>query len=105
MRSVYLSVWSVRRSVRYKWLLNGTFQTDPFKLKTGGLIDLRSIKDRNRDRTYEDVDRDVTNLGSTFSVETNRRDEDSEMYVTRTPCAVFDRCVSYFQRDSFLVFS
>lgn len=39
-----------------------------------------NVKDRNRDRTYEDVDRDVTNLGSTFSVETNRRDEDAELY-------------------------
>nr|CAB3227263.1 uncharacterized protein C9orf78 homolog [Phallusia mammillata] len=52
---------------------------DPFKVKTGGLVSLRNVKDRNRDRTYEDVDRDVTNLGSTFSVETNRRDEDSEL--------------------------
>ena len=52
---------------------------DPFKLKTGGLVHIANVKDRNRDRSYEDVDRDVTNLGSTFSVETNRRDEDAEL--------------------------
>jgi len=54
-------------------------EKDPFKLKTGGLVQMKSVKDRNRDRTYEDVDRDVTNLGSTFSQETNRRDEDAEL--------------------------
>ena len=54
-------------------------ESDPFKIKTGGLVQIANVKDRNRDRTYEDVDRDVTNLGSTFSVETNRRDEDAEL--------------------------
>ncbi|CAK8673661.1 unnamed protein product [Clavelina lepadiformis] len=54
-------------------------ENDPFKLQTGGLITMSRVKDRNRDRTYEDTDRDVTNLGSTFSVETNRRDEDAEL--------------------------
>lgn len=54
-------------------------ENDPFKLNTGGLIDMRRVKDRNRDRTYEDTDRDVTNLGTTFSAETNRRDEDAEL--------------------------
>lgn len=59
--------------------------SDPFKLTTGGLIDMKKVKDRNRDRTYEDVDRDVTNLGTTFSAETNRRDEDAELttYIER----------------------
>jgi len=52
---------------------------DPFKMKTGGLVQMKSVKDRNRDRTYEDVDRDVTNMSSTFSQETNRRDEDAEL--------------------------
>lgn len=56
-----------------------TFEKDPFKLKTGGLLNLKGVKDRNRDRSYEDVDRDVTNLGSTFSQETNRRDEDTQL--------------------------
>ncbi|XP_039248194.2 splicing factor C9orf78-like [Styela clava] len=56
-------------------------ENDPFKLGTGGLIDMRRVKDRNRDRTYEDTDRDVTNLGTTFSAETNRRDEDAELKI------------------------
>lgn len=56
-----------------------SMEKDPFKLKTGGLVQLRGVKDRNRDRTYEDVDRDVTNLGSTFSQETNRRDTDAQL--------------------------
>ncbi|XP_072015841.1 splicing factor C9orf78-like [Amphiura filiformis] len=51
---------------------------DPFKLKTGGILDLKEIKDRNRDRSDEDT-RDVSNMGSTFAAETNRRDEDAEM--------------------------
>lgn len=54
-------------------------QSDPFKVTTGGLIDMKRVKDRNRDRTYEDTDRDVTSLGTTFSSETNRRDEDAEL--------------------------
>ncbi len=52
---------------------------DPFKLKSGGLIDMNFIKDRNRDRSDEATDKDMTNLGSNFSIETNRRDEDVEM--------------------------
>eukprot|EP00794_Sanderia_malayensis_P006984 gene6984-7769_t len=52
---------------------------DPFKIKSGGLIDMNYVKDRNRDRSDEAIDKDVTNLGSNFSLETNRRDEDVEM--------------------------
>ncbi|XP_077986571.1 splicing factor C9orf78-like [Glandiceps talaboti] len=52
---------------------------DPFKLKTGGLIDMKKVKDRNRDRSEEDQDRDVVDMGSTFAAETNRRDEDADM--------------------------
>ncbi|KAJ8038698.1 Telomere length and silencing protein 1-like [Holothuria leucospilota] len=52
---------------------------DPFKLKTGGLINMKDIKDRNRDRTDEGLNRDVSNMGSTFAAETNQRDEEAEM--------------------------
>ena len=52
---------------------------DPFKLKTGGILDLSTVKDRDRDRSGEGSDKDVTSLGSNFSQETNRRDEDVEM--------------------------
>ena len=53
--------------------------SDPFKIKTGGLLDLNTVKDRDRDRSGEAADKDVTSLGSNFSQETNRRDEDLEM--------------------------
>lgn len=53
--------------------------SDPFKLRTGGLLDINTVKDRDRDRTGEGSDKDVTSLGNSFSQETNRRDEDVEM--------------------------
>ncbi|KAM8886600.1 splicing factor C9orf78 homolog [Spinachia spinachia] len=49
---------------------------DPFKLKTGGVVDMKKAKDRNRDMTEEETD---LNLGTSFSAETNRRDEDADM--------------------------
>ncbi|TNN55584.1 putative protein C9orf78 [Liparis tanakae] len=49
---------------------------DPFKLKTGGVVDMKKAKDRNRDMTEEEGD---LNLGTSFSAETNRRDEDADM--------------------------
>nr|XP_054770191.1 splicing factor C9orf78 homolog [Lytechinus pictus] len=52
---------------------------DPFNLKAGGMLNMKDIKDRNRDRSDEAYDRDVANMGSTFAVETNQRDEDAEM--------------------------
>ncbi|KAJ8339162.1 hypothetical protein SKAU_G00359480 [Synaphobranchus kaupii] len=51
-------------------------EDDPFKLKTGGVVDMKKVKDRNRDMTEEDTD---LNLGTSFSAETNRRDEDADM--------------------------
>ncbi|XP_071507968.1 splicing factor C9orf78-like [Diadema antillarum] len=75
------------RGVSATVLLTGKKQTkveelgddDPFKLRSGGMITLKDIKDRNRDRSDEAYDRDVANMGSTFAVETNQRDEDAEM--------------------------
>lgn len=49
---------------------------DPFKLKTGGVIDLKKAMERNRDVIEEETD---LNLGTSFSAETNRRDEDADM--------------------------
>ncbi|KAG5834508.1 telomere length and silencing protein 1 homolog [Anguilla anguilla] len=51
-------------------------EDDPFKMKTGGIVDMKKVKDRNRDMTEEDTD---LNLGTSFSAETNRRDEDADM--------------------------
>lgn len=48
---------------------------DPFKLKTGGMIDMRALKGKKV--TMEELD--AVNLGNTFSVETNQRDEDADM--------------------------
>ena len=54
-------------------------ESDPFKLKTGGLVEVNDlIKDRNRDREGEDKEKSI-NLGANFAAETNRRDEDTHM--------------------------
>lgn len=50
---------------------------DPFKLKTGGVVDMKKVKDRARDMTDDDTG--DLNLGTSFSAETNRRDEDADM--------------------------
>lgn len=48
---------------------------DPFKLKTGGMIDMKALKGKRI--TMDELD--AVNLGNTFSVETNQRDEDADM--------------------------
>ena len=53
-------------------------EVDPFKSKTGGMLDMDLIKDRDRDREGEEKERSIS-LGSSFAVETNRRDEDTHM--------------------------
>lgn len=49
---------------------------DPFKLKTGGFIDMKVLKGKGK---VAGDDLDAVNLGSVFSAETNRRDEDADM--------------------------
>ena len=54
-------------------------QNDPFKVSTGGMADMKAIKtgkpvNSAMDDAYE------TGIGTQFSVETNTRDEDAEMY-------------------------
>ncbi|XP_036385445.1 telomere length and silencing protein 1 homolog [Megalops cyprinoides] len=56
--------------------LEAEIEDDPFKLKTGGVVDMKKVKDRNRDMTEDETD---LNLGTSFSAETNRRDEDADM--------------------------
>ncbi|XP_063612829.1 splicing factor C9orf78 homolog [Penaeus indicus] len=47
---------------------------DPFKTKTGGMLDLNQVKNAKKsDDAYD------TGIGTSFSAETNRRDEDAEM--------------------------
>lgn len=51
-------------------------QDDPFKTKTGGMLDLNQVKNAKKsDDAYD------TGIGTSFSAETNRRDEDAEMYL------------------------
>ncbi|KAM3874016.1 splicing factor C9orf78 homolog [Diretmus argenteus] len=56
--------------------LEDEIEDDPFKMKTGGVVDMKKVKDRNRDMKEEETD---LNLGTSFSAETNRRDEDADM--------------------------
>uniref|UniRef100_F6PG42 Chromosome 9 open reading frame 78 n=1 Tax=Monodelphis domestica TaxID=13616 RepID=F6PG42_MONDO len=53
-----------------------TLVDDPFKIKAGGMVDMKKLKERNKDRINEEED---LNLGTSFSAETNRRDEDADM--------------------------
>ncbi|KTG45389.1 hypothetical protein cypCar_00018825 [Cyprinus carpio] len=55
--------------------LEAELEDDPFKLKTGGVVDMNKVKDRNQDMTADEND---LNLGTSFSAETNRRDEDAD---------------------------
>jgi len=57
--------------------LEAEIEDDPFKLKTGGIVNMKKVKDRNRDMAEDE--NDDLNLGSCFSAETNRRDEDADM--------------------------
>lgn len=52
-------------------------QSDPFNMKTGGMVNmavLKNTKHRPND-AYE------TGIGTQFNAETNKRDEDEEMYI------------------------
>ncbi|XP_053265115.1 splicing factor C9orf78 homolog [Podarcis raffonei] len=53
-----------------------TLVDDPFKIKTGGKVDMKKLKERGRARISEEED---LNLGTSFAAETNRRDEDADM--------------------------
>ncbi|CAH8484743.1 unnamed protein product [Heterobilharzia americana] len=56
--------------------LNLAISNDPFKLKTGGLVDLNSISSAKQTEEDDDVE---ARLAKTFATETNKRDEDAEM--------------------------
>ncbi|XP_038627783.1 telomere length and silencing protein 1 homolog [Tachyglossus aculeatus] len=53
-----------------------TVVEDPFKIKTGGMVDMKRLKERSKDRINKQED---LNLGTSFSAETNWRDEDADM--------------------------
>lgn len=48
-------------------------EKDPLKLKTGGFVDIKLLK-----REISQVE-DIDQIGTSFAVETNRRDEDADM--------------------------
>ncbi|CAF1603168.1 unnamed protein product [Rotaria magnacalcarata] len=48
---------------------------DPYKLKTGGLVDMNSSKSQQRGRSSKDL----STINDNFARETNTRDEDTEM--------------------------
>ena len=48
---------------------------DPYKLKTGGLVEMDSAKQQQRMRSSKDL----TTINDNFARETNTRDEDTEM--------------------------
>nr|CAX74351.1 hypothetical protein [Schistosoma japonicum] len=56
--------------------VNLAIANDPFKLKTGGLVDLNSISSTKQAEEDDDVE---AHLAKTFATETNKRDEDAEM--------------------------
>lgn len=51
--------------------------TDPFKVKTGGLINMTALKSGKVKQAVDDAY--DTGIGTQFSAETNKRDEDEEM--------------------------
>ena len=54
-------------------------KNDPFKVSTGGMADMKAIKAGKSNSSVDDAYE--TGIGTQFSVETNTRDEDAEMYV------------------------
>ena len=53
-----------------------TLVDDPFQMKTGGMVDMKKLKERGKDKISEEED---LHLGILFSAEINRRDEDANM--------------------------
>lgn len=53
-----------------------TLVDDPFQMKTGGMVDMKKLKERGKDKISDEED---LHLGTSFSAETNRRDEDADM--------------------------
>lgn len=52
------------------------FQNDPFKTKSGGMINMKNLKSGKVNQVEDAYD---VGIGTQFSAETNKRDEDEEM--------------------------
>lgn len=57
-------------------LIKIVFQKDPFKLKSGGIVNMQALNKVGKLKVDDAYD---TGIGTQFSVETNKRDEDEEM--------------------------
>lgn len=53
-----------------------SLQNDPFKTKAGGMINMNTLKSRKAPLVEDAYD---VGIGTQFSAETNKRDEDEEM--------------------------
>lgn len=51
-------------------------QSDPFKAKSGGMVNMKALKSGNVKQVDDAYD---VGIGTQFSAETNKRDEDEEM--------------------------
>lgn len=52
------------------------FQNDPFKSKSGGMVNMKNLKTGKMNQVEDAYD---VGIGTQFSAETNKRDEDEEM--------------------------
>lgn len=53
-----------------------SFQKDAFKIKTGGMVNMKNLKSGKVQQVEDAYD---VGIGTQFSAETNKRDEDEEM--------------------------
>lgn len=58
-------------------------QSDPFNMKTGGMVNMAALKNPKHKQQNDAYD---TGIGTQFNAETNKRDEDEEMYVYGYKC-------------------
>ena len=56
-------------------------QSDPFNVKSGGMVNMAALKNAKLTKADDAYD---TGIGTQFNAETNKRDEDEEMYVFNT---------------------
>lgn len=60
----------------FKLFLYLSAQNDPFKVKSGGMVNMKNLKSGKVNQIEDPYD---VGIGTQFSAETNKRDEDEEM--------------------------
>ena len=53
-----------------------SFQSDPFNVKAGGMVNMSALKNAKLKKVNDAYD---TGIGTQFNAETNKRDEDEDM--------------------------